>query len=230
MVVKSLKLRKPHYLHSIFDSLLILFLLILKKRIMSKDAVTNVDRKRFEKQELQIDTNKYLLRVAVVAFLQKNSSGRWFENLVGVLIVVEVHQICWPMLWRHSLLGRSVPLMIIRQTQLPGYHSLRLAWRISRTRFHQRFLVGPRDNCCSGRGHWGLYIPIKKYPYCTVAPWGFCGWPPMSGRLRPAPSASEECLPAIPSQITRSTLDFSSRVSPGLWYLCSRNLFKERRC
>lgn len=36
---------------------------------MSKDAVTNVDRKRFEKQELQIDTNKYLLRVAVVAFL-----------------------------------------------------------------------------------------------------------------------------------------------------------------
>ena len=69
MVVKSLKLRKPHYLHSIFDSLLILFLLILKKRIMSKDAVTNVDRKEYEKQELQIDTNKYLLRVAVVVFL-----------------------------------------------------------------------------------------------------------------------------------------------------------------
>ena len=46
---------------------------------MSKDAVTNVDRKRFEKQELQIDTNKYLLRVAVVAFLQKKISGRWLR-------------------------------------------------------------------------------------------------------------------------------------------------------
>ena len=36
---------------------------------MSKDTVTNVDRKEYEKQKLQIDTNKYLLRVAVVVFL-----------------------------------------------------------------------------------------------------------------------------------------------------------------